>query len=428
MRRLVGQYAILLPQLANQRATKIFLGALLLWLFIFQYCRFKLWRDPHSAFFNDRHVYDLGYSLYRERQGQHFISQFNSPSDPPKSIKGGSDPLVCVSFVTIRRKLDNYFDPSIGSLLEGLDDKERRALHLNILFADTDPTRHPSWGQEWLTRLVDSAGQYNVSETELKHLQVLEKEENFYEKGVFDYTYALESCQQTNAPYTIIFEDDIILATGWFTKTLEALSQLSPKDNWIYLRLFYTETAFSWSTSDVAYRNMPFIFAFLMLLALSCLLLLRRFRLGRSYLDYTSIAVVCLVCVPAFTALVYMMGKYTLMPLRGVVEMNKSGCCTQGILFPKDQVNGLIGFLKERGHGQTDSMIEEYSDKSGLTRYALAPPQLQHVGLKSSRNNLDINTQSTWAFWFEENDPVDLDEEHKSLLQDEVVQMFLDGY
>lgn len=108
--------------------------------------------------------------------------------------------------------------------------------------------------------------------------------------------------------------------------------------------------------------------------------------------------------------------------------MNTSGCCTQGILFPREQINGLIGFLREKGHGQTDSMIEEYADKSGLTRYALAPPQLQHVGLKSSRNNLDINTQSTWAFWFEESDPAALDEEHRTLLQDEDVHMLLDGH
>lgn len=41
-----------------------------------------------------------------------------------------------------------------------------------------------------------------------------------------DYTYALTACKQANASYTIIFEDDIILATGWMTKTLKALADI----------------------------------------------------------------------------------------------------------------------------------------------------------------------------------------------------------
>ena len=245
-----------------------------------------------------------------------------------------------------------------------------------------------------------------------------------------DYIYALRACQEVNAPYTIIFEDDIILATGWFSKTLKALSDISqrnqqPRDPWIYLRLFYTETSLGWSDSDMAYRNMPLIFGLLMLSTFSSLSMLRHTRFQRLHLDTLSIVVISMICVPAFTALVYMAGKYNVMPLHGVVEMNQYGCCTQGLVFPKESVDDLIEFLSARGHGQTDSMIEEYADQTQLTRYALAPPQLQHVGLKSSRNNLDINTQSTWAFWFETNDPAKLRREHATLLEDYDVERML---
>ena len=112
-----------------------------------------------------------------------------------------------------------------------------------------------------------------------------------------------------------------------------------------------------------------------------------------------------------------MIGKYSLMPLKGVVEMDSRGCCTQALVFPRQQVEGLIDFLGERGHGQTDSLIEEYADSTGLTRYALAPQQLQHVGLKSSRENTEVNARSTIAFWFEENDPAALRKEHEELLR-----------
>jgi hypothetical protein len=245
-----------------------------------------------------------------------------------------------------------------------------------------------------------------------------------------DYVYALRTCQQLNASYTIIFEGDIILATAWLSRTLKALADIARLERqsgkpWIYLRLFYTETALSWTSSDFAYRNMPLVFGILILSGLTCLVFLRRSRFTQFHLDPTSIVVISMICIPAFTALVYMVGKYNLMPLHGVIEMNKYGCCTQGLVFPREQLDGLIDFLSARKHGQTDSMIEEYADHHKLNRYALAPPQLQHVGLKSSRDNLDINTRSTWAFWFETNDPIILREEHRRLLEDHDVKMML---
>ncbi|RDW81314.1 uncharacterized protein DSM5745_04871 [Aspergillus mulundensis] len=429
-----------LKSILKLRASRIFLSSLLLWILLYTHCRNQYWRDPHSAFFQDSHVYDLDYSLHRERESWHFIARYNAASNPPEYTDGRSEaPTVCAAMVTVRREHDTYFEASVGSLLEGLSEKERRALRLTVLFADTDPAVHPSWGMTWVDRLVDQAGGYVVSEEQLEHLRVLERERNFYEKGVFDYLYALRACQEVKAPYTVIFEDDIILATGWFAKTLKSLAEINhlqdqsrgqdqaEKKPWLYLRLFYTETSLGWNDSDAAYRHMPMIFLTLMASTFCVLLLLRRLRfpLLHLHLDTLSIAVLSLLCVPAFTALIYMVGKYNLMPLRGVVEMNKFGCCTQGLLFPADQVDGLITYLEERVHGQTDSLIEEYADLNGLSRYAVAPPVLQHVGLKSSRDNTDLNTQSTWAFWFEANEPGRLRKEHADLLEDEDVREML---
>lgn len=212
-------------------------------------------------------------------------------------------------------------------------------------------------------------------------------------------------------------------------KTLKALADIDQKPtNWIYLRLFYTETALGWSSSDFAYRNMPAIFALSILLALAFMLIIRRSLFVFTYLDCPSIGVICFISVPAFVALTYMTGKYTLMPLRGVVEMNSNGCCTQGLVFPQNQVSGLLEYFRKREHGQTDSLIEEYADQSHLTRYALAPQQLQHVGLQSSRDNDEINTKSTWAFWFEENDPAVLRREHEAMLRDRDVAAMLDKH
>ncbi|EZG06817.1 hypothetical protein H106_03570 [Trichophyton rubrum CBS 735.88] len=187
-------------------------------------------------------------------------------------------------------------------------------------------------------------------------------------------------------------------------KTLRALADIkrmpSKKQPWIYLRLFYTETALGWESSDFAYRNMPLVFATAMLFTFSCLAVVRRLRSYRSLIDFPTTLAISVICVPAFIALMYMIGKYSLFPLHGVAEIAPYGCCTQGMVFPRDQVDGLRAYLQKRGHGHTDTMIEEYAEESKLTRYALIPQQLQHVGLKSSRDNTELNAQSTWAFYF----------------------------
>lgn len=224
----------------------------------------------------------------------------------------------------------------------------------------------------------------------------------------------------------------MILADGWMVKTLHGLHQLSHgatarNGSWLYLRLFYTETSLSWSSSDFWYHNMPL--AFLIAMGSGCVLLImirRRFPRTRALIDNWTIAAVCLIVIPAFTALLYMIGKYSLFPLQGVVEMNGPGCCTQGLVFPREQVPRLVEFLQDRKSGQTDSMIEEYAGNTGLTRLALAPQQMQHVGLRSSRDNVAINTQSTWAFWFEENDPKKLRAEHEQLLATSDMALLLD--
>ncbi|KOC07182.1 integral membrane protein [Aspergillus flavus AF70] len=221
------------------------------------------------------------------------------------------DPTICVSFATVKWDGYDYFEASVGSLLEGLDPRERSTLCLNILFRDTDPSRNPSWGQKWTDRLVDKTGSYDVSEEEFSHLQELEKARNFHEKGIFDCIYSLRICTTTNASYIAIFEEDNIIADGWMVKTLKALSDISYRSTqnpWIDLRLFYTETLMSWSLSDFAYRNMIFIFLVVQLAVFAGFMLRRRLAYGHPYLHYPIIGVICLLSVPSSLGLTYMTG------------------------------------------------------------------------------------------------------------------------
>lgn len=168
----------------KQPFAKLLLAAGAVYLLAFQYCRIRFWRDPHSAFFDIRDVFEWKYSLVREHQANHFISLYNAPSGADNPVLVKNPPVICAALATVKRNKDDYLAATVGSMLSDLDPRERQALHLSVLFANTDPTQHPSWGQRWLDRLSDSVSTYNVSEEELRYLQGLEERHDFHEKGV----------------------------------------------------------------------------------------------------------------------------------------------------------------------------------------------------------------------------------------------------
>lgn len=68
-------------------------------------------------------------------------------------------------------------------MLAGLTDDERNAINVRLLFAHSDPTVHPDWDRKWL-RAVDSWSTYNLTQSDFERTKVVEKERNFYVKGV----------------------------------------------------------------------------------------------------------------------------------------------------------------------------------------------------------------------------------------------------
>ncbi|KAH8593772.1 hypothetical protein B0O99DRAFT_546343 [Bisporella sp. PMI_857] len=418
----------LLTLILHSPAGKVFLSSLALWILSFAYCSHRYWRDPHSAFFSSTHVYDLQYSESRNTQADAFIEAANHPGTI-KLKKASGKPEICAAFVTVQRQGKAYIAQAIASMLEGLTDGEREKLYSYVLFADTRPEVHDIWNATWLREAVDKAEGYDVSTETLTHLKELEEKRNFYEKGVFDYLYALDTCYKTEAPYIAIFEDDIILADGWLARTLHALHHEieplakpgGPFNNWLYFRLFYTETSIQWGAEDFWYANLPLTF-FLSSLGTSIAMISTRLLIPRTRntLDNYSVAVLSLLTIPAFVALFFMIGKASLIHqnTNGVFVLNKYGCCTQAMVFARAQLPALTAHLRELKSGQTDTILENYADANNMQRLALAPQVAQHVGLVSSRDNTVDNARSTWAFWFEENDPVWLRTEHEMLLKE----------
>lgn len=166
----------------NFPASRTLIVSGVLWLVVFAYCKHRFWRDPHSAFFSSDGVYDLHYSADRKNQSQAYISHVSQPTQ--HLPKGSATPEICAAFVTVKRENKQYVDEAVASVLEGLNEDERRKLSLQILFADTETQKHPSWEKEWLRNAVDKMVSYNVSDETMSKLKEWEMARNFYSKGV----------------------------------------------------------------------------------------------------------------------------------------------------------------------------------------------------------------------------------------------------
>lgn len=105
--------------------------------------------------------------------------------------------------------------------------------------------------------------------------------------------------------------------------------------------------------------------------------------------------------------------------------MNRFGCCSQGLLFPHDKAEKLVEWYEKHSEGYVDALTEEFGNNNDLRRYAISPPVIQHIGIRSSKNDdakwLEVlptgwvtPANKLWNFAFELQDPQQLKLEHEA--------------
>ena len=253
---------------------------------------------------------------------------------------------------------------------------------------------------------------------------------------MLDYTLALSHCHSaTFAPYIAVFEDDILLAEGWFARTLLALREVSqrmeardqaqalaqgkqdtttssdrtsgrhPSNKWLYLRLFNQERSIGWSGTHPLSNNEPLLILLISPSVLLILLFLRRYsralplglsysRALRSLLTPGVLAVLSVLLIPTIIVLFFASGKASLVGHGAGVYDEPFGCCSQALVFNRARVPGLVGYLRDnyaarpdlpsearrKEVGKYDMMTRDYARGERLTRWSLYPVVVQHVG------------------------------------------------
>jgi hypothetical protein len=302
-------------------------------------------------------------------------------------------------------------------LVEGLDVGERSALRIVVLLADDDPTSHPAFGQRWLQRIADEILLYgNISSSIVTDIyRNVELVTSTRDKTLLrndrvhrDYATLMSSCRETGEEYFILIEDDVIAAQGWLGRLLKSLDYLEQTDdsaNWLYLRLFYSETYLGWNSEEwpvYLFRSLFFYTIIVVLyLAITAADLRRRshiFHLKSHSYDLLHLT----FWTASFITLYFLAGRLTVDPYgEGVRKMSNYGCCAQGLVIPHRHLPALEGALHTASDDIAgDTLIEKFADDGALQKYAIVPSVLQHVGIKGSSDDQG-SKKATWNFSFE---------------------------
>ncbi|KAL8978643.1 MAG: hypothetical protein Q9177_006350 [Variospora cf. flavescens] len=357
-----------------------------LYLLLLQICRYTFYRDPTSAFFDPSKAYRHIYSEQRQRQADAYLQAANVSTTNDVQLSG-PEVTLCLGLATVQRPGEQYVRSAYASLMEGLTKDDREHIYSVLLIGHADPERHPIYHEPWLRHLSDKLLTYNTSDTkQMELLRSWEQTQDYRKKAIFDYTYLLETCIETGAPGIAIVEDDIIAVAGWYPRTIAALDIVKSKGSeWLYLRLFYTEQFLGWNSEFWP----TYLFASVsIVLAVAAMLLILRHLHFHTSISAWLILTACFVCTPACIALFFIAGRMSMLPLTpGVHEMPNFGCCAQGFVFSSTTAGRVVGKLKEKEVGFVDMILEEWANEEKLTRFAIVPSLLQHIGGRSSKGD-----------------------------------------
>lgn len=394
--------------------------------------------DPGSLFFNTASGHTLRYSATRKEQAITVIEE----AEVRQQVKAQPDktPKLCLGVATVARKTAalgtaEYFPAAIGSLLHNLDATERQQIHLILFFAHSTPSKHSDFARSWPENVADEILLYNGSATEREEIEAMEREGGLFRaKGIVDYTLLLSACHATNAQFSAIIEDDVIALDGWFHRTIRGLEQaeiatrrLVGDTPFFYLRLFYTETFLGWNKEDwPTYLFWSIEAAALAVTGITGLHFATFQRAPAAHSQITTARITLLICVgtPLLVALFFSAGKATMLPLspaKGIARMDRYGCCSQGLVFPRAVIPGVVSWLKDRRVGFVDELLEQLADSTGGIRWALVPSVLQHVGSTSTKIDDGTGGPGTvtkwiWNFGFEGHDASALAKEHTRVM------------
>lgn len=208
----------------HRRLLSFVLGFLLLYSLLAVYFSKICYRDPSSIFWRPEETRLLSYSAFRQAQAHKLADQ----ADKHELTKwdNNTPPQLCVGIGSVNRHGYSYLRQTLGSILEGLDELERRQIYIAVFLAHSNQSRHEDSAAAWLRNMADSLPSYPEQPDLLRLVEKLEVDSGYpahARKQKIDYSVLLAECTKTAPAYIMTLEDDVIALDGWFHRTLSAL-------------------------------------------------------------------------------------------------------------------------------------------------------------------------------------------------------------
>ncbi|KAI1124828.1 integral membrane protein [Nemania abortiva] len=423
-----------LHRLAGNR---FLLSFLLAFFLIYSIAVFYLYhachRDPSSVFWQPEKALQLSYSAFRKEQARRFTDQ----AERFEQVKwdNSTAPQLCIGIGSVSRHGFSYLRETLGSLLEGLDDLERRRIYITVFHAHTNQSQHEDSGAMWLHNIADSLPAYPSDDQLIDTIRALESDKSYSahaRKQKIDYSVLLGECAKVRPAYTLTLEDDVIALDGWYHRTLFALQTTVRKtrelgsDHFLYLRIFYDSRLLGWNSEEWPYY---LCYSLLVIVGnLTLALSLRRYLpAARQAITVELVVVICGICTPMAILLFFAAGRSCMIPKQqGVNLMQMYGCCGQGLVIPQRQITDrLLPLFRDTqdSRAAVDTFLEDYANENDELRWAITPSLIQHVGGKSSHGvgdqaNGRITSDMPFNYDFERNDPVQLAQEHLAYIDE----------
>src|SRR6478735_4883393 len=373
------------------------IGFWLVWFTALIWSYHNSYDDPSSFFYKSRIAFNRRYSALREKQVDAYLEREIYPVKHKQRTEVQVDnEFLCIGIPSINRTTSGFLAHSVGSLVDTLTPNERNQIHIVVLLADKDPTKHFAYGEDWLFGLADDVLVYsNDSKTESKlnykvlphDVRGMGRSDDRVENIRLDHSVLFEACRRRDPTYFALIEDDIIASPDWFTRFKKGVIEVEQKatdahKDWMYLRLFYSEIFMGWNNEEIFDYLKVVILGYTALIA--CLLLALRCRQRRHTGSFATkdfaqtVALLLGLWIPACLALAFVTGRITLHRLftrsPTVREMPRYGCCAQGLVFPNHHLQNLQDFLREPPYQFPGDMImEDYARDNGLSKWALDP-------------------------------------------------------
>ncbi|KAL6857542.1 hypothetical protein ACO1O0_004981 [Amphichorda felina] len=415
------------------RANSIFW---LVWACALVWCYVHAYDDPSSIFYSPRRAFRRVYSAIRQAEAASFFDRLATKATPHDTISTSEhdNELICIGIPSVNRSQTTPLLHSLGTLSDSLTAEERDSIYIVVLLADKNPRNHFAYGAPWLTQLADDVLVYD-SHDDTKDAPNRPEPDDAYrvipydlhrghrgwtrtEMTHLDHSVLIETCRQRGAPYFALIQDDVVASRDWYRRLRAGIFDVDQRaqqtgQDWFYIRLFYSEMLMGWNGEEFPgyFRKIAVVYGVLIAVFFVAWRLRRRPRWHKKLsigpptaqnFGYTA-ALVLGLWTPAVIALIFLTGRVTLHRMTTapcVREMPQYGCCAQGLVFPNRHLEGLQNLLREPPYRYpADMVIDGYGDERGLTKWALDPSVLQHVGINDSSDR--GKRVEVWNFSFE---------------------------